>query len=111
MRPPLSSRTNSLPTASLRPDVGLGLVTGASVIAFTFHNSGRSARRNGAAGTQTFYVVCVEAELLEDFLAVFTKLGRASGRDLGHAMHLKGAADREREVPAGAIKWHDNVVR
>src|SRR3954452_13248065 len=43
MRPPLSSRMNSLPTASLRPDVGFDFVAKASVIALSFHSSGLRA--------------------------------------------------------------------
>src|SRR5471030_1154778 len=39
MRSPLSSSTNSLPTASLRPDVGFDFVAKASVITFSFHRS------------------------------------------------------------------------
>ena len=42
---------------------------------------------------------------------MFAKLGRACGRNLGYVMHLERTADRELEVPAGAIEWNDNVVR
>src|SRR4051794_8900020 len=107
MRPPLSSRTNSRPTAFLRSDRGFDIVLEASVIGLSFGSSGLvcissasphrlrsfirlrgacSCFRNGAAGAQALYLAGLEAELFEDFLAVFAKLGRASGRNLGNVM-------------------------
>ena len=40
---------------------------------------------------------------------MFTELGRTSCRNLGDAMQLERAADREVEVPAGTIEWNDDV--
>src|SRR6476646_7808237 len=67
--------------------------------------------RNGAACAQTIDFDRAKTELPENLLAVLSKLWGALRGYLGDAMHLKRAADCRRQLAAGAIERHDDVIR
>src|SRR6185312_12333955 len=66
--------------------------------------------RNSATRAQLIDFSCVEAQLLEHLLTVLTKSRRAPCRHFGDAMHLNRAADRRRQLAAGAFERHDDVI-
>src|ERR1700754_697707 len=66
--------------------------------------------RDGPARTQTVDVSRAESELPENLLVVFSNPRRALRGHLGDAMHLKRAADRGRQLAAGAFKRNDDVI-
>src|SRR6266849_6802764 len=67
--------------------------------------------RNGTARTQTIDFSRAKSELPENLLVVFSDLWGALRGHLGDAMHLKRAADRGRQLAAGAVERNDDVVR
>src|SRR5882757_11562339 len=67
--------------------------------------------RNGAARPQTIDLARAESKLPENFLVVLSNLWGPLRGHLGDAMHLKRAADRRRQLAAGAFERNDDVVR
>src|SRR5216684_1545411 len=67
--------------------------------------------RNGTTGTQTIDFGRAKSELPENLLVVFSDLWGALGGHFGDAMHLKRAADRRRQLAAGAFERNDDVIR
>src|SRR4051812_26867042 len=66
--------------------------------------------RDGAAGLKLFDLGRVEPELPEDLVIVLAEAGRAACRLLFNAMHLHGAADRQRQLAFRALEGNDDVV-
>src|SRR6185312_672049 len=66
--------------------------------------------RNGPTRAQGIDFAGGEAQLLEHLLTVLTKSRCASCRCFGDAMHLNRAADRRRQLAAGAFERNDDVI-
>src|SRR6266700_8109979 len=67
--------------------------------------------RNGTTLMQTIDFGRTESELPKNLVVVFSDLRGALGGLLGDAMHLKRAADRRRQLAAGAFERNDDVIR
>src|SRR5258706_2638190 len=67
--------------------------------------------RNRAARAQGIDFARLEAELLENLLAVLAQGWSAPRRHLRDALHLNRTADRRRQADAGALERNDDVVR
>src|SRR5947208_440666 len=66
--------------------------------------------RRGAARAQALDVTGAEAQLSENLLIVLSERRRAPCRHFGDAMHLNRAADRRRQLAAGAFERNDDVI-
>src|SRR6266567_179515 len=67
--------------------------------------------RNGPARAQSIDLGRIESQLLENLRVVLTDVGGSHCRHLDDAMHLDRAADRGRQLAAGAFERNDDVVR
>src|ERR1700752_3211145 len=65
---------------------------------------------NDAAGAQRIDFGRAKSELLENLLVVLAEPRSALCRRLGDAVHLDRAADRRRQLAAGALERNDDVI-